>query len=177
MNILIIFNLLLNFNVAESLYSPGTCKDTLPDMGEYISFMEEVGALWVAKSPAQAAKVYDVLAIRKMYQETTKDFINPIDNKIKEFICDCYTKNNNSVYQADSSTIRTYAEKNIKKLINSASDDYIKLKMDIYAQQKADKTTSAMQNKIDKIKINSMYKMNRELNNAFNKKLNKVKKG
>ncbi|MEI6093735.1 MAG: hypothetical protein WCQ47_08700 [bacterium] len=172
MNILIIFNLLLNFTVADPLESPRTCKDLLPDMNEYISFMEEVGSLWVAKDPTQARKVYDALAIRKLYQDTTKDSINPIDNKIKDFLCGC----SDQPYKADSSKIRSYSKNNISKLISSASDDYLKLKMEIYQAEKIDRMTSVMKNKIDRIKMDSMYKMNKALSNAFNKKLKKTKK-
>ena len=171
MTILIILNMMSRLLVADPLILPKTCNDLLPDMGEYIEFMEEVGNLWVAKDPGQAKKIYDALAIRKLYQETTKDYINPVDNQIKGYLCDCYINNDRKTYSADSSTIRAYSKKNIKKLIDSASDEYIKLKIQIYNDDKAEKMTAAMRQKIEKIKAEAFFSMEKELNSKFNKKL------
>ncbi|MCX6112201.1 MAG: hypothetical protein NTY22_02810 [Proteobacteria bacterium] len=171
MTILIILNMMSRLLVADAFMAPNTCDDLLPDMGEYIEFMEEVGNLWVAKDPGQAKKIYDVLAIRKIYQETTHDYINPIDKQIKDYICDCYFTNDKKPYSADSSVIRKYSEKNIKKLISSASDEYIKLKMEIYKEDKREKMTAAMREKIEKLRSEAMFGMEKELNNKFDKKL------
>ena len=172
MTILIILNMMSRLLVAEPLMLPNTCNDLLPDMGEYIEFMEEVGNLWLVKDPGQAKKIYDALAIRTLYQETTRDYVNPIDKQIKDYLCDCYLNNDKHRYAADSSTIRKYSDKNIKKLISSASDEYIKLRLKIYNDEKMEKMTAAMREKIERAKLEAMLNMKKELNNKFDKKLN-----
>ena len=85
---------------------PKTCNELLPDMSEYIYFFEQVGDIWATQSPVKAKNVFDVLSIRRLYQETTTDYINPVDDMIKKYICECYTKNNSEVFTSDSKIIR-----------------------------------------------------------------------
>ncbi|MEI6079087.1 MAG: hypothetical protein WCQ53_00415 [bacterium] len=171
MLILIALNIVTNLLLADPLLAPRTCKDLLPDVAEYIDFMEEVGNRWIANNPVQAKKVYDVLAIRRMYQETTKDYINPIDNEIKDFVCACYTENKDQVFASNSTIIRKYSQKNINKLIKTATNDYVKLKVKIYDEEYMERMTAAMRKKVEKAKRDVMITMQRQLNYAFKQKL------
>ena len=176
MLILIALNIMSNLLLADPLLAPRTCKDLLPDVAEYINFMEDVGNRWIANNPVQAKKVYDVLAIRKMYQKTTKDYINPIDNEIKDFVCACYTENKDQVFASNSGIIRNYSQKNISKLIKTATDDYVKLKVKIYDEEYMERMTAAMRKKVEKAKRDVMITMQRQLNYAFKQKLESRRK-
>jgi hypothetical protein len=171
MTILIALNIMSSLLFAEPSIVPATCDDLLPDQGEYIMFMEQVGHLWISKNPAQARKVYDVLAIRRLYQETTKNYVNPIDGQIKNYLCDCYFNNNKQLYSADSLVIRKYSQKNIKKIINSATEEYLKLRMKLYDEQKEEKMSVAWRKKIEKMRLAEIRAMQKKLNADFSKKL------
>jgi hypothetical protein len=171
MTIFIAMNILSSLLFAEPSIMPGTCNDLLPDLGEHIMFMEQVAHLWISKDPAQARKVYDVLAIRRLYQETTKNYVNPIDGQIKNYLCDCYFKNKKQLYRADSLVIRKYSQKNINKLISSATDEYLKLRMKLYDDQKEEKMSLAWRQRILKMRAAEIRTMQKKLNADFNKKL------
>ena len=171
MTILIALNIVSSLLFAEPSIMPATCNDLLPDLGEHIMFMEQVGHLWLLKSPVRAKKIYDVLAIRRLYRETTKSYVNPIDGQIKDYLCDCYFKNKKQLYRADSAVIRKYSQKNIKKLISSATEEYLKLRMKIYDEEKTDKMSLAWRQKIFKMRSAEIMAMQKKLNADFNKKL------
>lgn len=125
----LLFSVLVSVAYPQQIQTvPKTCKDLLPDMSEYIYFFEQVGDLWAVKDPNSAKKIYDVLAIRRLYQETSQNYINPVDEKIKNTICDCYTKNNAQLFTADSKTIRDCLDKTVPKLIKDSKAEYVSLR-------------------------------------------------
>jgi hypothetical protein len=142
---------------------PKTCKDLLPDMFEYIYFFEQVGDLGVVKDANSAKKVYDVLAIRKIYQETSQNYINPIDEKIKNTICDCYTKNNSQLFTADSKTIRDCLDKTLPKLIKDSKAEFVVMQNKMKKDENLVKLTNQQRDKIEKLKYNALVQMEKEL--------------
>ncbi len=160
----LLFSVLVSVAYPQQIQTvPKTCKDLLPNMLEYIYFFEQVGDLWTVKDPNNAKKVYDVLAIRKIYQETSKNYINPIDNKIKDTICDCYTKNNSEPFRADSKVIRDCLSKTNPELIKNSKKEYITLRNNIKKDEDLIKLTNQQRERIEKLKYNSLLKMEKEL--------------
>jgi hypothetical protein len=142
---------------------PKTCKDLLPNMFEYISFFEQVGDLEVVKNANSSKKIYDVLAIRKLYQETSKNYINPLDEKIKDLICDCYTKNNSQPFSADSKIIRDCLDKGVPKLIKNSKIEYTTMLNKMKKDENLMKLTEQERKKIEKLKYDALIQMKNEL--------------
>jgi len=142
---------------------PKTCNDLLPDMYEYAYFFEQVGDLWAIQSPMKAQKVYDVLAIRRLYQETTNDYVNPVDDMIKMYVCDCYTNNNSELFTSDSKVIRSCLDKTIPKLIKESKKEYLTLKAKMKKEDNLIKLTKEQKQKIDNLKRAAFTKMEHEL--------------
>ena len=115
------------------------------------------------QSPAKAQKVYDVLAIRRLYQETTSDYINPIDDMIKKYVCECYAKNNSELFSADSKIIRSCLDKSIPKLTKESKKEYLTLKNKMKKENNLMKLTKKQKQKIENLKQASFRKIEHEL--------------
>ena len=164
MTLLLLLNILVSVIQAQEVRTvPKTCNDLLPDMYEYISFFEQTGDIWAVESPEKAQKIYDVLAIRKLYLETTKNYINPIDEKIKNSICECYYNNNEELFSADSKIIRTCFNKNIGKLVKETKNEYISLRNKMKKDDNIMRLTKEQWLKIQNLKYRSLVKMEKEL--------------
>jgi hypothetical protein len=127
-----------------------------------------------SEKPKKAKKVYDALSIRSLYQETTRDYINPIDKMLKDFLCKCYLENNNQTFSADSDIARKYVTKNIDRFINDATNKYVDLKLKIYEEDRANKLNTQMLKKIDSMKASSMRSIEKKSNALFNKKKKRI---
>lgn len=159
---------------AQTTTMPNTCKDLLPELSPYIEFMEQIGAAWITKSPKSAKKVYDALSVRNLYQETTRDYSNPIDQMLKDFLCKCYIENNNQTFSADSNIARKYVSKNIDRFIKDATNKYVDLKLKIYEEELTNKTNAKMLKKIENIKTSSIRTIEKNSNVLFNKRKKSV---
>jgi hypothetical protein len=160
----LLFSVLVSVAYPQQIQTvPKTCNDLLPDMYEYIYFFEQVGDIWATQSPVKAQRIYDVLSIRRLYQETTSDYINPVDDKIKKYICDCYTDNKSELFTSDSKTIRTCLDKSIPKLIKESKKEYLTLKAKIKKDSNIMKLTLQQKQKISDLKKASFSKMEHEL--------------
>jgi len=165
MSWILIVNLLVTVAFSQEIASiPNTCNDLLPDMYPYMNFIEQTGDLWASENPQKAKKIYDVMAIRKLYQESTRNSINPIDDLIKKYLCDCYVKNKKISFDSNSSVIRKYFDKNIDKLIKDTKKEYKNM---ITKKQKDDtslKLSESTKEKITRLKNEAIVDMDRELN-------------
>jgi len=160
----LLFSVLVSVAYPQQIQTvPKTCTDLLPDMYEYVYFFEQVGDLWTIQSPTNAQKVYDVLSIRRLYQETTSDYVNPIDGMIKTRICDCYDKNSAKPFLADSKIIRACLDKNLPKLIKESKKEYLTLKAKIKKENNFIKLTTEQRHKIENLKRSSFTKIENEL--------------
>jgi hypothetical protein len=171
---LILISFLSLYSPAQTRTMPNTCKELLPELSPYIEFMEQIGASWIEKSPKKAKKVYDALAIRTLYQETTRDYINPIDKMLKDFLCTFYKNNNENVFSADSNVAREYINKNIDTFIKEATKKYVDLKLKIYEEELAGKINKKMAQKIENMKASSIKNIEKSSNIIFNKKKKKL---
>jgi len=163
MAMLLILNSLLSMLYSQQIQAlPKSCDDLLPDVFQYISFFEQVGDLRAVKEPKRAEKIYDVLAIRRLYQETTRDYLNPIDDKIKNCACKC-RKNNADTPTSDSQFVRTCIDKNIEKLIKESKTEYKTLRARMKKEDNLLRLTNAQQEKIENLKDRAYIKMGREL--------------
>lgn len=161
----LLFSVLVSVAYPQQIQTvPKTCKDLLPDMYEYVYFFEQVGDLWAVSDPNNAKKIYDVLAIRKLYQETSRNYINPFDDRIKNIICACYTKNNSQPFAADSKIIRTCLNKTIPKLIKDAKAEYTTMLNKMKKDEKLMKLTEQQRKNIEKLKHTALMQMEKELN-------------
>lgn len=164
MKILIILNFLTTVVFAQELrIVPKTCNELLPDITEYIYFFEQVGDIWATQNKTKAKKIYDVLAIRTLYQERSKNYINPIDGMIKDAICVCYTENNSELFTSDSKIIRDCLDKNIKELIKNSKKEYKDLTTKLKQEEKTLKLTEKQIYEINYLKESSMKNMKKEL--------------
>ena len=160
----LLFSVLVSVAYPQQIQTvPKSCKDLLPNMFEYIYFFEQVGDLGVVKNANSAKKVYDVLAIRKIYQETSRNYINPIDEKIKNIICDCYTKNNSQTFTADSKIIRDCLDNTIPKLIKDSKAEFVVMQNKMKKDDNLIKLTNQQREKIEKLKYRSLIQMEKEL--------------
>ena len=172
MSLILILNILVSVTFAEEVaILPNTCNDLLPDVGQYINLLEQTGDLCTTENTKQATIVYDVLAIRNMYLDTTKNYINPIDGLIKNFLCDCSSKNKDELFASNSKTIRTCLEKDGKDLIKKVKNEYINLKLKINEEDKSIKFSSEQKAKVERLREQSLKNMTDELNSAVNKKI------
>ena len=160
---------------AQTTTMPNTCSDLLPEMGTYIEFMEQVGVMWISASPKKAQKIYDALAVRTLYQETTRDYINPIDKMIKDFLCKCYFDNEQKPFSADSAVIRKYSNKNIDSFIRSATDEYVNLKLHIHEEERTGRVNKRMAKRAEGMKTSSLRSVEKRANELFRRKLKKTK--
>lgn len=108
---------------------PNTCQDLLPDMDDFISFFQDVGVLWSYTNQTHAKEVFELLAMREIYQKKNMDWANPIDNMIKDYLCQCYESNNNELYYSSSEVIRTYLTSNLKSMMEKAQMRYVELEV------------------------------------------------
>lgn len=160
----LLFSVLVSVAYPQQIQTvPKTCNDLLPDMYEYIYFFEQVGDIWATQSSVKAQKVYDVLSIRRLYQETTNDYINPVDDLIKKYICDCYLDNKSELFTSDSKTIRTCLDKSIPKLTKESKKEYLTLKAKMRKDSNLMKLTLQQKEKIDNLKKASFSKIEHEL--------------
>jgi len=162
----------LNFSShAQTLTVPNTCKDLLPELGPYIEFMEQVGSLWINSSPKSSKKIYEALAIRTLYQQTTRDYNNPIDKMLKDLICECYRANDGQSFNADSRVVRKFMNRNIDRFIRSATDKYVDLKLQIYEQERAGRINEKLAKRIEEMKRSSVRAVEKRSNAIFSRKL------
>ncbi len=170
---LVLISFLSSYLPAQVITMPNTCKELLPELGPYIGFMEQAGSLWITSSPKKAKKVYDALAVRTLYQKTTRDYINPIDGMLKDFLCKCYYDNNEQTFSADSNILRKYLGSNIDEFIKSATNKYVDLKLKIYKEERVKKVNTKMAKKIENMETASIKKIEKNSNLIFNKKKKK----
>jgi len=164
MSWLIAFNILVTVAFSQGLTTiPNTCSDLLPDIAPYIDFFEQTGDLWYSESPSKAKKIYDVLAVRKLYQDTTTNSINPIDGLIKKYLCSCYAKNNKTLFSANSSVIRKCLNKDLDKLIKDAKKEFKKMMAEKRKDDKAIKLSDETRQRIKRSKDEAMKDMEHEL--------------
>ena len=167
----LLFSLLVSVVYPQQIQTvPKTCNDLLPNMFEYIYFFEQVGDLWTVKNSTNAKKIYDVLAVRKLYQEASQNYINPIDERIKNTVCDCYTNNNSQLFSADSKIIRDCLDNTLPALIKASKVEYMTLRDKMKKDEKLIKLTSQQREKIEKLKHNAFTQMEKELAKDKSKK-------
>lgn len=151
---------LINFFIFVTLNSyeiPNTCKDLLPNLIEYIETFETIGDTFVSnKDYKNAKKIYDTLSVRRLYQRNTKDFNNPIDILIKDFLCNC--KNQNKIEELKC--IKKYSLNLLKK----SKTEYKTFKNREKKQEKEKAELKKHKSTINKLKKNSYEKITKELN-------------
>jgi len=152
---------------------PSTCNELLPDISPYIELFDQTAQLWAIESPQKARKMFDLLALRTMYQEVSTDYNNPIDWLIKDSVCYCSIKNKGELFTSNSKDLKTCLDKDLNKFVENAEKEYIKLKMEKLKKDKILKLTNEQKIKIEKIKSQATQDMQRKTNAEFKKKANK----
>ncbi|MFH1223137.1 MAG: hypothetical protein V1647_02190 [Pseudomonadota bacterium] len=165
MSWLVILNILVTVGFSDDVMTvPNTCNDLLPDIIPYISFFDQTGDLWAAENPGKSKKIYDVLAVRKLYLETTKNTLNPIDDMIKKYLCDCYAKNKNVRFDSNSAVIRKYMEKNLDKLLKDVKKEYRDMLKKNQSSERSLKLSESVMDRIKRMKQEAIIDMSHELN-------------
>jgi hypothetical protein len=129
MQILLMITLVMKLSTAQHTVLPNTCQDLLPNMDDFIVFFQDVGVLWSYSDQKQAKKVFELVAMRDIYQKKNMDWINPIDNMIKDYLCQCYTLNKEELYYSSSEVIRTYLKANLNIMMEKAQMRYVELEV------------------------------------------------
>jgi hypothetical protein len=152
--------LLINFFIFVNLNSyeiPNTCQDLLPNLIEHIETFETIGDTFVAnKDYKNAKKIYDTLSVRKLYQKDLKDFNNPIDILIKDFLCNCKKQNKNEELKC--------IKKNSRNLLKKAKLKYKSFKAKEKKQEKEKAKLKKYRKTIKTFKNKSYKKIRKELN-------------
>lgn len=152
--------ILLNINLNSSVL-PGTCNELLPELTSYIDFLEETGDILVTKKEIKTAnKIYDFLSIRKLYQQKAKNYSNPIDLIIKDFLCKSAA--NNQLSSSDDA-LHKNIKTNIKIFLDKAKKEYKKNKNEIEEENKKKQRINANKEKINKLKKDSYKRLEKEL--------------
>lgn len=150
---------------------PNTCNELLPDVAPYIELFDQTAQLWAQTSPTNAKKMFDILALRTMYQETTRDYNNPIDWMFRDVICECSSKHNDEIFNSVSSNLRNCLNKNINKFVKKAEKEYIALKIDNYKKDKTLKLSEAQLQRIQSLKAQAKEDMKRRTNAEFERRV------
>lgn len=157
MNLLLV---LINFFIFVNLNSyeiPNTCQDLLPNLVEYLEAFETIGDTFVAnKDYKNAKRMYDTLSVRKLYQRDLKDFNNPIDLLIKDFLCNC--KKGTKL-----DTIKCIKKHN-RNLLKKSKLKYKEFKKKERKQEKEKAKLRRHRSTIKKLKNRSYKKIKKELN-------------
>lgn len=103
---------------------PETCYDLLPDYGEYVAFLEDMGALWSYSSTFYAKEIFKLLAIRDLYQKNNIENNNPVNNEIKQLLCKCRIKIKDNSITASSYDMKICLKKQLSKTIKTSSEYY-----------------------------------------------------
>jgi hypothetical protein len=114
---------------AQNMILPNNCQDLLPDMDKYIDFFQEVGVLWSYTDTRHSQKIFELLAMRDIYQKKNLDWTNPIDNMIKDYLCHCYLTNKGELYYSSSEVIRSYLREHLKTMMEKAEMRYVELEV------------------------------------------------
>lgn len=170
LNLVFIFKFSFAVNV---LTMPANCTALLPDMPPYINFFNEIGSFWIDGNPKMAEKIFKLLAIGNMYNFESKKTENNIFNIIKENLCDCYLKNNQQVFTANSLIVREYLQKNIDRMLKLAKDEYINIKTRNYIEQLSNLRLQQNSKAVMNMQSKAYNSVNEELANTFNKKIKK----
>ena len=149
---------------------PNTCDELLPDVAPYIELFDQTAQLWVMESSQKAKKMFDVLALRTMYQETTRDYNNPIDWLIRDSVCECSSKNKGELFTSASRNLKKCLAGNLDKFIKKAEKEYVKLRLDNYKKDQILKTTEAQRARIKNLKELAAQEMRARTNAEFNRK-------
>jgi hypothetical protein len=153
---------------------PSTCNDLLPDIQDYISFTEETAELMVNNNPDLSKKLYELLSIRKMYQNNTRESYNPIDDLIKNYLCFCLKQNSNELFTSNSNEIRNFFKVYIDKMILKAENKYIEIevqnKLKYFAKLQAQKNRRY----IRQIKRNALKSVKKRLSQNIENELKKL---
>ncbi len=158
-------------NTDEVKVMPNTCNELLPDVAPYIELFDQTAQLWTASSPQKAKKMFDLLALRTLYQETTRDYNNPVDWLLRDALCECSSKYKGELFNSGSMNLRTCMSKNIDKFVKKAEKEYIKLKLDNYKKDKMIKLGDAQRLKVQTLKAQAKEDMKRKTNAEFERKI------
>jgi hypothetical protein len=153
MKFLLVLFLFSKLSYAEQFIMPATCDTLLPEMEDYVNFLDNVANYWVSSSKATPEKIYQLLSIRTQYQrENTFDMQNPVDDLIKSELCDCLITNNNEIFTATAPVVKNFLTKNITRIIKSAEEEYVNLKMKLYTINNAERKKNLNKKEIASIK-------------------------
>ncbi len=170
MIITLVFLVLLSnspVNAEDVKTMPNTCDELLPDIAPYIELFDQTAQLWTIESPQKARKMFDLLALRTMYQEVSMDYNNPIDWLIKDSICSCSSKNKGELFTSNSKKLKSCLDKDLNKFINKAEKEYVKLKIENHRKDKILKITNEQRQRIESLKSQATQEMQRKTNKAI----------
>ncbi|HOW16131.1 MAG TPA: hypothetical protein PK443_00285 [bacterium] len=153
MTLLLLIKLFLNNGFADELQTlPDTCDELLPDKAPYIALFDQTAQLWAIESTQQAKKMFDILALRTMYQESTKDYDNPIDWLIRDALCNCSVKNKGELFNSGSLKLRKCLNSDLSKFIKKAQKAYIDLVVENNKKEKMLKLSEQQMTRIEKLR-------------------------
>jgi hypothetical protein len=153
MTLMLLIKLFLNNGFADELQTlPDTCNELLPDRAPYIALFDQTAQLWAAESTQQAKKMFDILALRTMYQESTKDYDNPIDWLIRDALCNCSANNKGELFNSGSLKLRKCLNSDLSKFIKKAQKAYVDLVVENNKKEKMLKLSEQQIIRIEKLK-------------------------
>ena len=103
---------------------PENCYTLLPDYGEYIDFLEDMGVLWSYSSTFYAKQIFKFLAIRELYQTNNIEINNPVDNDVRQLLCNCRIEIKEESVASSSQEMKKCVRKQIAGAIKTASKRY-----------------------------------------------------
>lgn len=143
----------------ELAVMPNTCNELLPDVAPYIELFEQTASLRTTSEPAKVKRMFDLIALRSMYQERSKDYNNPIDWIIKDLICLCSFQNTAEIFTSQSKNLNAGIDKNIDTYIKKAETEYLKLLTDEKEKARTLKLSERQQELSRKMKIEALQRM------------------
>jgi hypothetical protein len=142
---------------------PSTCGNLLPNYNEYIGFMETTGDAWFYSNPKMSEKVYQLLAVRKIYEETARENENPVNELIKNTLCNCYDENDQKLFTADSSEIKTCLSKSVAGAIKEAQDYVVTVRIKNMLLQKSLEARNRNSSRIDALKLTAYNTVKKQI--------------
>ncbi|MBN1113969.1 MAG: hypothetical protein JXA66_01375 [Oligoflexia bacterium] len=173
---ILLFAYMVIGSASAQLVSPETCDDLLPDMGEYIDFMDEVASFWSHSNPQKSTEVYELLAIRTIYQKHSYDFENPIDELVRKAVCECYEKNDKKLFKSNSGLIRTFLSENLAEIKKQAQEKYVNLQMEKKLREYAASFARQNRARIRDLKKQAVLNTRNELRQLTEERMSKLPK-